>query len=98
MRRLHSLISGLPPNSALAREINPELDWGITEELLATALELIDLGNRQFVMANSKKGTPAPKPIKISRPWESKIKRSATPSEIGELMGGGAPIVSGRGG
>lgn len=97
VRRLHSLISGLPPTSALARELYPDTvgaDWGVTEELLATALELIDLGNRQFLMANSKSGTSAPKPIRITRPWESSTKRSATLSEIGELMGGKAPIVA----
>lgn len=101
-RRLQSLISGLPPTSALARDMNPDTigsDWGNTQELLATALELIDVGNRQFVMANSKKGAKAPKPIKIARPWEIKKepKRPATASEISELMGGVPPII-GKGG
>lgn len=85
----------------LARELHPDTlgaDWGTTEELLATALELIDLGNRQFLMANTKKGTRAPQPIKIRRPWEKtrQAKRPATAAEITELMGG-APIVGGGG-
>lgn len=102
MRRLHSLIYGLPPNGAFARDLHPDTvgaDWGNAEELLATAIELIDLGNRQFIKANSKKGAKSPKPIKITRPWERKSepKRTATLAEINELMGG-APIVDGRGG
>lgn len=44
--------------------------WTYTEELLATASELIDLGNRMFYSANSKKGARVPKPIEIKRPWQ----------------------------
>lgn len=99
---MYSLISGLPPTSAIWRELHPDTvgaDWGITQELLATALELLDQGNRQFVMANSKSGSVPPKPIKITRPWESKDpKRNATLAEVQELMGGDTPIVAGRGG
>lgn len=97
-RRLQSLILGLPPSSALAKEISPETSgWGTSEELLATVAELVDLGNRQFAMANSKKGSKAPKPIKITRPWEVKKapKRVASADEISELMGG-APLLRAR--
>lgn len=103
MRRLHSLISGLSPSGALAREMFPDTvgaDWGNAEELLASVSELIDLGNRQFVLANSAKGTKAPKPIKITRPWEvKKTKRIATPEEVAQLMGGegrSAPVIAGK--
>lgn len=92
------MILGLSPSSALAKEISPETSgWGTSEELLATVAELVDLGNRQFALANSKKGTKAPKPIKISRPWEVKpsSKRPASADEIGELMDG-APLLKMR--
>lgn len=96
------MIYGLPPTSALAREMHPDTvgaDWGITQELIATAIELIDQGNRQFVMAHSKKGTRPPKPIKIVRPWEiqTKPKRAATASEVRELLGG-IPVIQSGGG
>lgn len=92
---MHNLILGLSPSGAFAKEISPETaGWGTTEELLATIAELVDLGNRQVVMLNSKKGSKAPKPLNIKRPWEVKKepKRAASADEISELMGG-APLV-----
>lgn len=51
--------------------------------------ELVDQGNRLYVMAHSKRGTPAPKPIKINRPGdERKRKRKATADELAAFMGG----------
>lgn len=94
-RRLHSLILGLSPDGAFAKALSPETaGWGTTEELLATVAELVDLGNRQFALSKSKKGSKAPKPINIKRPWEDvkQKKRAASPEEISELMGG-APLL-----
>lgn len=98
---MQSLIHGLPPDGSLGRAVNPDTagsDWGITEELLATAIEIIDVGNRQFAIANSKKGSAAPKPAKIIRPWDRKPKRKATLAEIQELMNGSAPVIPSGGG
>lgn len=101
VRKLQSLIEGLPSDSALARDINPNTagsDWGVAEELLALAVEVLDVGNRQFVIVNSKKGSPAPKPIKIPRPWDRKEKRKATLAEVKELMRDVPVIPGGKGG
>lgn len=68
-RRVLALTRGLPPDSALARSINPEAAaWGNTEELLAVLAELIDHGNRLLFSVNRGKGTRIPEPIKIRRP------------------------------
>src|SRR5882672_12917137 len=45
-RRLGVLVRALPPDSALGRELTPHSGWGAVEELLATAIELVDLNNR----------------------------------------------------
>lgn len=68
VRRLVSLIQGLPPRSPLHRSLNPgAADWGPLEELLATNAELLDTANRMFWEANFK-GHPPGKPIQITRP------------------------------
>lgn len=68
-------------------------DWGITQELIASLAELVDLNNRLFIVANSKKGARTPDRIIIKRPWEVlKDRRKATPKEITELMGGGTLV------
>lgn len=83
----------------MARVLHPDSlgsDWGITEELLAKIIEIIDLGNRQFVMANVKKGTRIPDPIRIPRPGElKKSRRTASANEIVELLGGSAVVHQG---
>lgn len=57
--------------------------------------ELTDYGNRLFLMANSKKGTQAPKPIQISRPGRQQAvapdappRPQASPDEIARFFGG----------
>ena len=99
--KVEALINGLPKDSALARAVAPETegsDWGNTEELLATLAELVDVGNRQFVAANTKKGARKPKPIKIRRPWDPTERRRATAEETQELLGPGAAVVRTGGG
>lgn len=53
--------------------------------------ELIDLGNRNFFAANSKKGSRKPKPINIERPRKSNepepVKRKATLAEMEAIFG-----------
>jgi hypothetical protein len=85
-RRYAALFYGLPPNrTATARHMDPEsAGWSQESELLATVAELIDQGNRYFLSANVKKGTPLPRPISIRRPGDTKKKRGTT---LGELLG-----------
>lgn len=87
-------MAALPWDSAVGRAIeapDPAVArWGNLEELLALNTEVLDLHARQFVLANSKKGTAAPKPyVKILRPGEAekKKKRKATPEEIRRFFG-----------
>jgi hypothetical protein len=92
-RRLYVLIAGLPlEGSALARSVGGDRPgWGNTEELLAGLCELVDITNRQFFMAHSKKGTPPPKPLKVQRPAaldeEPKKRRLATSEELRAFFG-----------
>lgn len=67
-------------------------------------MEVVDLGNRNFVSAHSKKGATKPKPLKIPRPPRPRRKgeeapvdeeetvpgkkRPATPEELRAFFGG----------
>lgn len=77
VRRLVALVLWLPADGAFHRALNPEgWAWRSTEELLATLLELTDLGNRMYFQAHAKEGTLAPDPIEIRRP---KLPEEAAP-------------------
>jgi hypothetical protein len=66
--------------------------WSSTEELLAAIVEQVDLSNRLFVMAHSKKGTRPPTPITITRPGQAIEKpKLATPDEVRSFFGGTRP-------
>ncbi len=81
-RRFRSLVAGLPPtDSALGRAlaIRQVGEWGLTEDLLAFLIEVVDLGNRSFVSAHSKKGASKPRPITIPRPPAPRRKGEAPP-------------------
>lgn len=88
--KIESLIRGLPLESAFGRSMHPDsvgVGWGMSEELLASVCELLDVNNRQFATAHSKKGTKLPPALRITRPY-TKPKRNATAREIRRLMGG----------
>lgn len=77
IRRLQSLINGLPLDSALVRSYDPKRlgrGWGPQEELLAVIAELVDVNNRYFLSAHVKPGTQLPKPIYIARPDDTQRK------------------------
>jgi len=98
VRRLGVLLRGLPRDSALWRDLDlaARHGWGHNEELLATLLELVDLGNRQFVSANSKRGQVQPDPIIIRRPT-TPPKRRATPEETEAFFANlGIPVIKKR--
>ena len=62
--------------------------------MTAVLIQLVDMNNRLFLMANTKKNAPIPKPIQIRRPWQGD-KRKATASEVKELMGGAPTLKEG---
>lgn len=69
LRRLLSLVRGLPRGGALHRAVDPQgSSWGTTEELLAGLCELVDINNRLFFKAHSAKSTRQPPPLKVRRP------------------------------
>lgn len=93
LRRFRSLLQGLPAEGLVGRKLGTweSQGWNIQTELIAILAELIDVNTRVFVKANSKKGSPDPKPIKIPRPGsgtgETK-KRKSTKAEIKRFFGG----------
>lgn len=88
VRRLRALIAGLPIGSALHRSLDPTgWAWGTTEELLAVLVEVVDLGNRQYVAFEAGRNK-VPKPIDIRRPWKvEEPKRFASHAEIEAFFG-----------
>lgn len=69
VRRVLSLVNGLPMQGAVYRSAATNGQyWTTTEELLATLIELTDLTNRLFYGANSGKGSKVWEPLQINRP------------------------------
>ena len=86
LRRLRSLIDGLPPQGALHRAADPEgWDWRNDEELLATLIEMVDYGNRLSWAAITRSSRIPDPMIQIRRPnmpvQVVKPKRKATYEE-----------------
>ena len=69
---LDSFLSNLGAESALVREMNPEVDtWGTTIKtnmILADIWDVLAMINANLVAVGTKKKTKAPKPY--PRPWE----------------------------
>ena len=62
--------------------------WGNVEELLATLIETVDMGNRMFYRAHQKPGARSLPPLRVPRPRDrAKEKRQATTAEIIEALG-----------
>lgn len=102
IRRLVGLFTNLPPGCAVHRRQDPDgagADWRNREELLATLIEVVDLADRNFVAAHSKRGARKPKPINIRRPHELRKRRERRPATGTELAATfkrlGAPMVPG---
>lgn len=69
VRRIHALVTGLPPDGAMIRDMAYDgQEWSVTDELLAALLEEVDYGNRLYYSAHMKKGAQQPKPVEIKRP------------------------------
>ena len=103
-RRLSALVTGLPPDSALMRSVHPDEwqwgtaagRWGSTTELLAALVEVVDVGNRYFIMANSPKGQRAPAPIVVPRPGDDRRRKQLSEAaEVRAFFGAGTVVVDG---
>lgn len=97
VRRLRSLVYGLPAESSTMQELGAYVPSHNSEELLAELIELVDESNRLFYDAHTKKhAAPLRDPITVPRPWrrqEQIEKRPATAEEIRDMFGGGGHII-----
>lgn len=67
-------------------------EWGYTEHLLATVVDLLAQANYLFVAANSKTKPPTP-PEPLQRPGERK-KKTRTRAEIDRLLAKGREVAA----
>jgi hypothetical protein len=89
-RRLRVLIRHLPRESALVRTLHGEAaEWGLTEHLLAGAVDELAVGNWLFVAANSAEGADPPdRPRPVPRPGvEVAPDPAASTDEIAAFFG-----------
>lgn len=93
VRRLWSLVNGLPPDGVVARAIfYGGRAWSSADELLSTIVEFLDLHNRMYYTQHTKPGTAVWDPVKIERPTrtmdtpEEKPKQ-ATVAEMRQVFG-----------
>lgn len=96
-----SLADGLPLDGAVARALAPDsvgVGWDAKTELLAVLAEQIDLNTRVLIMANSEKGSQAPRPIYIERPWKrvTPAQRQSTPAQIKAFMARNRAPIKGK--
>ena len=96
VRRIDTLVNNLSLRSSLARRYTE--DWGYQEELLASLIEVVDIGNIHFLMAHGTKGAQLPKPVKIPRPGSPRVKRTATPQEVADIFKANLRVVHKNGG
>jgi hypothetical protein len=69
VRRVLSLVLGLPPTGALFRAaVTDGKSWTTTDELLATVIEVLDQANGMYYSAHVKPGSQKWTPIEIHRP------------------------------
>lgn len=65
-------MGGLPSGGAFHRALDPHgWNWSNTEELLASLIELADVGNLMYFRAHVPAGTRAPDPVHVRRPWQT---------------------------
>lgn len=98
-RRLRVLIRHLPREAALVRALHgDEADWGLTEHLLAGAVDELAVGNWLFVSANSDEHAERPeRPRPVPRPGveEEEEAVATTPEQLAAFFG---PPSGGGGG
>lgn len=91
-RRLRVLIQHLPREAALVRALHGEdVEWGLTEHLLAAAVDQLNTGNWLFVSANTPENADPPeRPRPLPRPGveeEESEPVSATPDQLAAFFG-----------
>ncbi|MFL6126910.1 hypothetical protein [Actinophytocola sp.] len=92
-RRVRVLIEHLPRDAALVRELHGETaEWGLTEHLLAAAVDELAAGNWLFVTANrDEHAEPPERPQPVPRPGiEVQEAPAATPEQLAAFFGGGS--------
>jgi hypothetical protein len=94
VRKIDNLINNLSLSSSLARKYMH--DWGWQEELLATLIEVVDVGNIQALAVGGVKKYDLPKQIKLPRPG-AKEKRQATAQETAEIFKANLRVIEGGG-
>ena len=97
---MRALIKGLPPESALARAVAPDMtDWRNQEELLATLIEVVDMSNRLYIQAHSEPHSKAPEPIEIPRPYRKQEPppKPSSPQEVRDFFAKTSKAVSSNG-
>ena len=92
-RRLRVLIQHLPRDAALVRAVHGEdVEWGLTEHLLATAVDQLATGNWLFATAHMpEQASPPERPRPVPRPGIETGDDSApaaTPEQIAAFFGG----------
>lgn len=72
VRRLRSLIDGLPVDSAFVREMDPkQASFQLSvPELLSLLAEVLDAHRLDYIQAKSEKGWKRPDALRIPRPWD----------------------------
>jgi len=94
VRRVLALVNGLPTTGAVFREVAFDgKSWSMTDELLATLIEITDFGNKLLFQTNVKAGTKGWDPIVISRPRApaaaaTEHREMATTEEMSAFFGG----------
>jgi hypothetical protein len=86
VRRLVSLVRGLPSTSAVFR--SAEASWTNETELAAMQVELTHSLLRTTLAINSKKGAQLPDPLRIPRPWGTHKgeKRGTSMAELRSIL------------
>jgi hypothetical protein len=94
-RRLRVLIQHLPVESALVRALHgEEAQWGLTEHLLASAVDQLAAGNWMFATVHTPEdGSPPRRPEPVPRPGLATAEETspaASPEQIAAFFGTGA--------
>lgn len=70
--------------------------WNEPEELLAALLETVAESNRLFFIANTKKGTRAPEPLRVPRPGDRRSgpRPMSDPATVRAFFTGNGKVVT----
>jgi hypothetical protein len=91
-RRLRVLIQHLPRDAALVRAVHGEdAEWGLTEHLLAAAVDQLATGNWLFATAHTpEQASPPERPRPVPRPGIDSHEPAlppATPAQLAAFFG-----------